>query len=536
MKKLRAVFIEDDTRLAKDLKPHYSEFFRGCGYEVDFYDAQQSEGQVRKIIEAQDPHVLICDLGFDNENVGLRLIRELRKSYPDIFVIGTSRSEYNSRAIDARQPSFHMFLDKQDLLGGKSDYIELAKYRFLENFRLDTSVRISNFDSIQSEELKKSATKRELTALMRQVMFSGHQPDDLMHPDEIALEPMSGGLSGSYVFKMISRNSTSGITGVPSVVKISKRQFAEQELNNYNRFVKWGLPYIWRVDLLGYGATKSWGALAYSFILSESEDFEPLTDLLRKRDDTRALSVIETLFSPKMRRWYGDPLIQVEENLVQHYIKRYFRGEDGKDLSHKVFMSTAQSAFGAKLSKSRLEVNSETFGLPEPTLFGQPVSSYRSCICHGDLNSNNVMVAKNDKIIFIDFQETGRGHVFEDFVTMEASVRLYHGGPGLTGLSLLKAEQSIREGDDVADLCGPQQIAAHIRKLARDNFPLEPFENYYYASAVFNFRLLRIKDLTPGQRERVVAAVLAGLGDLVRVRRSARVRGSTGAVEDSDIT
>jgi hypothetical protein len=102
---------------------------------------------------------------------------------------------------------------------------------------------------------------------------------------------------------------------------------------------------------------------------------------------------------------------------------------------------------------------------------------------------------------------------------MEASVRLYHGEESLKGPQLLAAEQDVREGNDVAGLTGLQRIAADIRRLAHSNFPAEPFENYYYACAVFHLRLLRMKQLTPGQGERVVAALLAAMGDLARVRR-----------------
>jgi hypothetical protein len=112
---------------------------------------------------------------------------------------------------------------------------------------------------------------------------------------------------------------------------------------------------------------------------------------------------------------------------------------------------------------------------------------------------------------------------------MEASVRLYHGAEGLKGLSLLEVEERICEGDDVSGLSGPQLIAARIRRLARSNFPAEPFENYFYAIAVFNFRLLRIEKLTPGQRERIVASLLAALSDLARVRRSNQVENRTGS-------
>lgn len=518
MRTLRAIFIEEDPKLAEDLKPHYSEFFAKCGYDVKFFDAK-GQGQAQKVVENHDPHVIVCDLGYDKDLAGLHTIRALRTQYPDLFMIGTSMGTYTQRDTDARDPTFHMFLDKQALLGREAKYMVLAQDRFEDLFRLETTVRIANLDTLKSDEFAKTAARRELVALIRQVMFAGHRPDDLLHPDEVVLEPMSGGFSGSQVFKMISRNSKSGIVCVPAVIKVSQKEWADEELQNYHRFVKWGLPYTWRVDLLGQGVSRSYGAIAYSFILSDLKKFEELTELLRRKEDARALKIIETLFSPEMRRWYGDPLIREEKNIVERYLTRYFRAPEAKGASEKAFLRIAQSAFGAHINNNRVEIGDQRFDLPSPALFGVPMGAYSSCICHGDLNSNNVMVAENDQAIFIDFQETGRGHVFEDFVTMEASVRLYHGEDGLHGADLLAAELKIRDGDDVSGLQGAQLIAAQIRRLARRNFPSEQFASYYYASAAFHFRLLRIERLTPGQGERAVAAVLSSLAGLARMRR-----------------
>jgi Phosphotransferase enzyme family len=530
MKKLKAVFIEDQASQVDALKARHKDLLAKCGYDVEFYDAKD-ESSARKTIDTHDPHLLICDLGFDRDYIGLLWIRAIRKDYPDLFVIGTSRGGINSNNIDKRQPSFHMYIDKQGLVAKREDYIRLCQSRFLERFKQETGVRVGNLETVRSDEFKKPAAKRELRALIRQVMFSGHETDKLLHPDEVFLEPLSGGFSGSHVFRMNSTNSVSGINSVPSVLKISKLDFALQELDNYNRFVKWGLPYTWRVDVLGFGTTKTYGAIAYSFILSDLKKFENLTNLFRQKEDKRANNVISKLFSPDMRRWYGDPVIRSQENLVERYSKRYFRGTESVGTSEEVFNNAVQEFFEARLFPNHLEVGSESFSLPAPRLFAQPMGPYQSCICHGDLNGDNVMVAENDEIIFIDFQETGRGHVFEDFVTMEASVRLYHGEEGLKGPLLLKAEQAIREGDDVAGLQGSQLIAANIRRLARQNFPSEPFANYYYANAAYNFRLLRIEKLTSGQKERVVAAVLAGLANLAQTSHSAPIGASLGPVE-----
>src|SRR3546814_13690708 len=59
-------------------------------------------------------------------------------------------------------------------------------------------------------------------------------------------------------------------------------------------------------------------------------------------------------------------------------------------------------------------------------LFSSPTArGYRSCVIHGDLNSDNVVVGPNGAPVqLIDFPRTGRGHVYQDLVSLEASVRI----------------------------------------------------------------------------------------------------------------
>src|SRR3546814_15970238 len=59
-------------------------------------------------------------------------------------------------------------------------------------------------------------------------------------------------------------------------------------------------------------------------------------------------------------------------------------------------------------------------------LFSSPTArGYRSCVIHGDLNSDNVVVGPNGAPVqLIDFPRTGRGHVSQDLVSLEASVRI----------------------------------------------------------------------------------------------------------------
>ena len=63
--------------------------------------------------------------------------------------------------------------------------------------------------------------------------------------------------------------------------------------------------------------------------------------------------------------------------------------------------------------------------MPHSFLLGVLRGEFTSYICHGDLNSNNILISDNNDIVFIDFQNTGCGHVFEDFVVFESCLRLY---------------------------------------------------------------------------------------------------------------
>jgi hypothetical protein len=509
LKRVDVVFLEADDKLFPELKPHYERFFQAAGYEANIIWVPD-ERRARAAIQGSKASVFVCDLGYGNDFIGLMVIRNIRQDFPEIYVIGTSRGEFTSRDVAVRQPSFHLFLEKQDLFeNGPS--INGAVKLFRQGFRIEPDVEILNLDQLKTDIFKKSSEIRELEELVRQIVFTGHETDELIKANVVALLPISGGFSGSHVFKMEARNRKSGILSVPAVLKISRREFAEAEISNYQRYVKWGVPYLWRVDILGTGYTKNFGAIAYSFVMSGLQKFEALTQYIREGNEEIIRGALERLFSPEMKRWYGAELIRDEENINERYSQRYFRGTENKNDSTKRFNHIAQREFGARFAQDHILVDGEQFAKPVELLFGRPHGQYKSCICHGDLNSNNLIVAANGELIFIDFQETGRGHVFEDFITMEASIRLYNNFVDDTKnwAEALRREQRIGAGDDP----GGDQPAATIgllRRLARRNFPSEEFRNYMYGVGVFHFRLLRA-DITDNQAARCVAAILAAI-------------------------
>ncbi len=509
MKRVAVVFLESDQDLFPSLKPHYEKFFRSAGYDADITWVPD-ESRARAAIQAVKASIFVCDLGYGNDLIGLLVIRNIRQDFPELYVIGTSRGEFTSRDVNVRYPTFHLFLDKQDLFtNGPS--ITNAVDSFRRGFRIEPDVEILNLDQLKKDVFKKSFEIRELEELVRQIVFTDHETDDLIKADSVQLLPISGGFSGSNVFRMEARNRRSSILSVPAVLKISKREFAEQELSNYQRYVKWGVPYLWRVDVLGFGLTKHFGAIAYSFVMSGLQKFEALTHYIREGDEKIIRNALERLFSPEMKRWYGEELIRDEENINERYSQRYFRGVESKNTSARRFDHIVQREFGARIAQDHLLVAGRKLAKPLEIFFGRPHGRYKSCVCHGDLNSNNLIVAENGELIFIDFQETGRGHVFEDFLAMEASIRLYNNfvDDGKDWSGALERERRLGNGDDPGG-AQPAATIGLLRRLARRNFPSEEFRNYVYGIGVFHFRLLRA-EITDNQAARCVAAILAAI-------------------------
>ncbi len=256
--------------------------------------------------------------------------------------------------------------------------------------------------------------------------------------------------------------------------------------------------------------------------MSGLQKFEALTQYIRDGNEKIIKNALERLFSPEMKRWYGEELICDEENINERYSQRYFRGSENKNDSAKRFDHVIQREFGARIAQDHILVDGVKLAKPLEIFFGRPHGRYKSCICHGDLNSNNLIVAENGELVFIDFQETGRGHVFEDFIAMEASIRLYNTFVDDTKnwMHAFKRERRIGGGDDP----GGEQPAATIgllRRLAQRNFPSEEFRNYVYGDGVFHFRLLRA-DISDNQAGRCVAAILASIEHLQANERKTR--------------
>ncbi len=521
MNKLNVAILEPMEDFHVELGKHYRLFFEAAGYEAHIV-CVRNERELNNQLRNSMIEVVVADLSLSapiEDSAGLLVVQSLKRNHPEVLCIGMSRHEVSYRQSASKWPTFDMFIAKEGLLSGDKVYLKHLLDEFLSKFKCNTEIEIDDASEL-GEELGKVSLRKEMLRLLAQVTFSGHNQDPLINGKRILLTPLSGGRSASHVFKMTAKNSVSSISAVPAVLKISDREFALQEYDNYNRFVKWVLPYSWRVDLLGTGFTKSLGAICYSFILSGNAEFDSLTRFIGDGDKEAVERALKMIFDPGMKQWYSDELIRDEENINQRYVNRYLlNGAASEKVAH-VFATSCQEIFqDTVITRSDVRVFGKRYALPVDRLFGEPNGPYKSCICHGDLNSNNVMLAENGHVIFIDFQHTGRGHVFEDFITMEASIRLYYGSSIvdnriMTWQEVIEYESLIGNRDAYDSLPLEYQLISDVREMARANFPKERWGNYYYGVAAFNCRLLRIPDLSLKHKGKVLSAILVGLEKL----------------------
>lgn len=529
MNQLRVAILEPNRMVHEDLKSSLTLLFNQSGYTPLFGFVETVDHFTSEVVKSNFD-VFVCDISLEgldgrtndrNNALGLRVIQTVKKEYPDVFCIGCTAFELDHRLTAVRRPGFDMFLRKDTLFSQSSQAIVPLSDEFSSHFQRYTDFlppTRSNLDpQHQSDE-----DNREIVSIISQVLSGLESFDERLKPSEVQLEEIGEGMSRSSVYRLTLKNGSSNIDFVPAVLKVSVNKYAQREYDNYLRFVRWLLPFESRAELLGTGFSRHWGGICYAFVRSNEESFESLTTLLKRGKYDIAVETIDKLFSLDTRRWYHHGVLKPENGLSGYYRNRFFSGSDiGEDqvlLSEDGLNRYVQEAFVATVSGHEILVNESHYRKPSVTLFSRHQTKYESVVCHGDLNSSNVIVAENGEFILIDFQDTGRGHVFEDFISMELSLRLYGmEDPGSNfdqadqqeyTKMIFDAETQLNQSVDSTMLPQPYSTIHKVRRHAALNFPNEPFSNYYFGLAAMGFRLLRIDILSKLQAQRLIPAIL----------------------------
>lgn len=169
--------------------------------------------------------------------------------------------------------------------------------------------------------------------------------------------------------------------------------------------------------------TRHLGGVVYSYVgvpLREAQDF----DALYRSQDAYAISlVLDDLFSETLEPFYSDPPPKNPVVFDKLYLQRLCRK---LPKLQKGFEATFPAGRGSK------RINLKEFGSREfrtfvyelPELQFPPSVGYDRAITHGDLNGCNILVYQG-KTWLIDFDHSGPGHIFCDFVKLETHIKFY---------------------------------------------------------------------------------------------------------------
>jgi hypothetical protein len=131
------------------------------------------------------------------------------------------------------------------------------------------------------------------------------------------------------------------------------------------------------------------------------------------------------------------------------------------------------------------------------------------------------MISEDNEFIFIDFQETGIGHVFQDFITFETCLKIYHEA-NLDFNRLLEIETKLANNEDELSTSDQVILAMqNVRRAAFLNMSDENPDTYSYGIAMRAFRLLKKNEDHPmenWQKNALLASLLANLLFLEKAR------------------
>jgi hypothetical protein len=351
-----------------------------------------------------------------------------------------------------------------------------------------------------------------------------------MEVSRVELVPMDEqGKSKTAVFKALPKSSPNPCEEADltlCVVKIGRVSQIAKEVDNFNRYVRFSLSDVRRVELLSYAKADTIAALCYSFAGKGSGDLFSLATALEYKDP-RVCATVMRLFDPdpKKKHWFRNPkrgpVLKSLEKRLGYFIN--------KDVKHKIDdFRTLGIAVVELIQREKPEAGakwldvSDAFGeirldgrqvirVPRSYLHARPWwfnrSDYLRCIVHGDLNANNVILnglsprdylrgleagvaddaAEGLDAIRIDFCHTGIGPVAHDFAKLEASVRLttqlpYEGAASLTSdeaLGILFCADDEREAwtrawggnsSQSAEMSYWAQVSKTLQELVRRTF------------------------------------------------------------------
>ena len=246
----------------------------------------------------------------------------------------------------------------------------------------------------------------------------------IVHHDcsEVRLHPISGGYSGSLVFRDDAYDRH-GRREMPFVLKLDRWENIRAEIEGYEGHVK---RYIQNnaTQIIQHERCGDYGGILYTFvgIRGPQSRIFSLEEFYLTHSLEDVLQVIDILFRKVLRAWYGQPRLR-DLPLYRIY---------GGIFNYEGVKQWAESRYGISSKEEYVELPHGMGRSLNPLYFMEFIlperlawtwSVYEGSV-HGDLNMKNVLMDEEKNIWLIDFAMTTHSHILRDIAKLESVIKM----------------------------------------------------------------------------------------------------------------
>jgi thiamine kinase-like enzyme/DNA-binding NarL/FixJ family response regulator len=439
------ILIVDDSQ--NEIKQLINKLEKNKEYDISYVDSK-NKAEIK--LKNNHFHIALIDVHLAkkeppyNDTSGIKILSDLKRKKPSCYrvLITDYLKEYREEVFDSINPIHRTAQNVLNKKVSSATFIEQINQLIRDNILLNLNLKIEYDrgvlnkleDKLSNPDLNKLIFSQEIDYLFRRAFadFIEAGEDVEFIIEKVKCEELAEGRSRSIVFKVIPSKENHTYNNV--VMKIGSVEDTKNEYKNYIKWIKWFKEYHNRTELLGYFRADNIAGLLYSFAGGSKSEYYSIANILSKKAFLNWTyenyeNLVCDLFDPdpNKKEFYSDTWISKADSLKDFYYRSYFINNFPK--YQKIFEMWANKSKVCKIDTTTGNIVIEgkgSFKNPYDYISGfRTIGEYYQSICHGDMTVNNILTDDKGKYVVIDFAKTGLGPIELDFVTLEASLRLY---------------------------------------------------------------------------------------------------------------
>lgn len=406
---------------------------------------------VEKAIDTIDNvyfHVAIIDQSLDPkspgyDNLGLEVVarhlkqKNERQELPNVpFIILTAYPSTDHVINAYRRLGAHAYIRKNEDGAGKELLDQLGKafetkiqcnFELMINYHGGLSLdRMISGLRIEGINLNNPDTKITIATEMHDLLCKLFH-----HCSHIEIFPLEKGFSGAGIAIVLPYQFPDGKDSqlVYELIKYGDVSKIKKEIKNHEDYgIK--IEQHRRPHIELKSMTKHLGGIRYTCLgvpLDKATDFHTTyraSEGSLEDQINLVSSILDDMFFVALHIWYGEPGSQHPVNFKAEYSDRLLKSHNLQIQFTKLFPDSIGKPFMMRSPKfGTNEFMTFVYNIPNLPM-GKSIIGYDEVVTHGDLNGRNILVY-DGKAWLIDFCETGKGHIFRDFVKLESYIKFH---------------------------------------------------------------------------------------------------------------